>query len=110
MNETELLLVGFVLVASSGLSWILGLIAGSAVQRRLSQPRDDDEDLSVRVARLEPVEVPTEVRGEGTDEEVAALETVRESDEAERTASTRGFRGEDLSDREVTRWLERFGL
>lgn len=109
MNQTELLLVGFVLVASSGLSWILGLIAGSGVQRRLSQPRDD-EDLSVRVARLEPVEVPTEVRGEGTDEEVAALETVRESDEAERTASTRGFRGEDLSDREVTRWLERFGL
>lgn len=39
-----------------------------------------------------------------------ALDRVRDSDEGELRESPRGFRGRDLSDREVTRWLRRWNL
>lgn len=44
------------------------------------------------------------------DADAEALDRVRDSDEAELRGSPRGFRGRDLSDREVDAWLERFGL
>jgi len=39
-----------------------------------------------------------------------ALDRVRDSDDEEIRGSNRGFRGRDLSDREVEAWLEGFGL
>jgi len=39
-----------------------------------------------------------------------ALDRVRHSDDAELRGSPRGFRGRDLSDREVEAWLRRWNL
>ena len=49
-------------------------------------------------------------RESSVEADAEALDRVRDSDEGELRESPRGFRGRDLSDREVTRWLRRWNL
>lgn len=51
-----------------------------------------------------------ERRYDDVDADSEALDRIRESDEDEIRESPRGFRGRDLSDREVERWLKRWNL
>ena len=113
---------GVLLVALTGVAGVAlsgGLWAGA----RFVQSRDgSDEDTSSTRARTVARTPQRTTTGGGTayhpatseessvEADAEALDRVRDSDEGELRESPRGFRGRDLSDREVTRWLRRWNL
>lgn len=120
-----------VLVGTASVAFTAGLYAGAYAHRRIRDAAegddagwtDEEEDAYERFrerARNPPAHVncrssfvpltENEATGEGTDEEVEALGRVRASDNRELRGSPRGFRGADLSDREVRDWLRRWNL
>jgi len=108
---------GVFLVGGFGVAGV-AFTGGLFVAARLVQSDSSNERESVRVRPLPASSSSTS--GSGTvyhpsregdvDADSEALRRVQNSDEAEIRESPRGFRGRDLSDREVDAWLRRWRL
>lgn len=108
---------GVLLVGGFGAAGV-GFTGGLYVAARFVQSHADEERESVRVRPLPASS--SSSSGSGTvyhpsreddvDADSEALRRVQNSDEEEIRASPRGFRGRDLSDREVEAWLRRWRL
>lgn len=110
MNLYYLVAGGLFLVVAWGHGFLSGVPYGS-VRSRLSEDDDEDDARAENVART-PQRTTTgggTVYHPETDDSSTDL-PARTRGKDEREASPRGFRGRDLSDREVEAWLKRWNL
>lgn len=108
---------GVLLVGGFGVAGV-AFSGGLFVASRLVQPDEDTSSTRAEVVARTPQR--TTAGGSGTvyhpsreddvDADSEALRRVQNSDEDELRESPRGFRGRDLSDSEVERWLRRWNL
>lgn len=129
MTPRELVLVGIALLGISTVSYVLGVLTGfrggelyqrsrgSTGEDEDSQPRPTTNRTSDRGGTVYHPSTDDDDEGAwtgppnpGPDPSRDARRDVRQSERDAIRQSNSGFRGRDLSDREVEAWLEEFGL